>query len=189
MAAFGYRKVKPTGEMPAARGGFRLPFRYTPVEITQGYNGPWSHFPMESNFTFGGHSYAIDFKLPLGTEIAAAKRGKIVVAIGKFSDYYDGEDYNRGIELSFRTNFILIRHEDGTFASYLHLAQNSALAREGEMIEQGQPLAYTGKSGWIGPVPHLHFEPWMREEAGKQSFPVVFEDYDGLLEHAQIFPE
>ena len=83
-------------------------------------------------------------------------------------------------------NLVCLKHDDGTFAVYSHLAENSARVKTHDRVEQGQIMAETGKSGWIGPVPHLHFEAFEYPGARRMSFPVLFEDYDGLLEDSLI---
>lgn len=48
-------------------------------------------------------------------------------------------------------------------------------------------IARTGLSGWIGPVPHLHFAALRYgPQMGRQSIPTVFNDYQGLLEHEEL---
>ncbi len=56
-------------------------------------------------------------------------------------------------------NFIVIDHGDGTQATYLHLKQSSLQPGVscGATVQQGQPLAQAGTTGWSTGV-HLHFE-------------------------------
>ncbi|MBI2147239.1 M23 family metallopeptidase, partial [Candidatus Woesearchaeota archaeon] len=80
-------------------------------------------------------------------------------------------------------NVVYLQHADGSHTVYSHLAANSITVREGDHIGQGHELARTGLSGWIGPVPHLHFaaltfpSPMVR-----RTFPVRFSDDSRMLE-------
>jgi len=98
---------------------------------------------------------------------------------------YEGTDPDIGNRLTFgSTNFVAISHDDGTTAIYSHLIKYGALvSRKGITIDQGQPIAITGKSGWVGPNPHLHFQVIDEEY---KTIPVYFEDYDGQLDHANL---
>ena len=55
-------------------------------------------------------------------------------------------------------NYVVIRHDDGLVARYLHLRQGSVTTRaEGERIEAGEVIGEIGSSG-VSTGPHLHFE-------------------------------
>ena len=75
--------------------------------VMQAYNGDFTHM--------GYLRYAIDWKMPIGTEICAVRSGTVI----EVCDIYDGggttEYYLR------RANYMLIRHPDGTIAEYGHL--------------------------------------------------------------------
>src|SRR3954469_25583354 len=76
---------------------YALPFEAgTEFKVTQGYNGSYSHS--------GADQYAIDWKMPSGTEVHAARRG--VVAKVKVDSNVGGPD--RKYESC--ANYILIRH-------------------------------------------------------------------------------
>lgn len=87
--------------------------------------------------------------MPEGTPIAAM-RGGIVVQVKQDSD-------SGGSDISFANegNYVLIYHEDGTFAVYFHLRKNGSMVREGTRVSQGQRIAYSGNTGWSS-EPHLH---------------------------------
>ena len=124
---------------------YTLPFEMnSEYEVTQSSNGGFSHQ--------NKHSY--DFKMPLGSAIHAARSG-IVVQVK--------EDSNSGCgswECSNQGNFILIYHDDGTFAAYYHLYQNGALVNLGDSVADGQLIGYSGNTGW-STGPHLHFEVYL----------------------------
>lgn len=92
--------------------------------------------------------YAIDFELPIGTRLVAARAGVIVAARDTF---VDGND--RDLE----ENYVMVRHSDGTVARYIHLTQRGALVTIGDSVRQGQLIARSGNTGQTG-GPHLHFD-------------------------------
>lgn len=54
-------------------------------------------------------------------------------------------------------NYVKIRHYDGTFTIYAHLAQDSITVMAGDVVKQGQVIGKMGHSG-SSTGPHLHFE-------------------------------
>jgi len=54
-------------------------------------------------------------------------------------------------------SMIVVRRDDGVHVLYAHIAQ-SAVA-EGDVIEEGQPLAVVGNNGF-GRNPHIHIGAW-----------------------------
>lgn len=154
------------------------------VQISQGRNGPWSHFVHPN----GQDSInAVDFELPFGTSILAARDGIVVGIIGESDLVYSGTDPKIGLGLPpGSTNLVAIQHKDQTIAYYIHLEMRSACVTQGQKVKQGDEIGLTGRSGWIGPHPHLHFQVNQRDS--RESLPVIFENYDGPLEHNEIFP-
>lgn len=171
---------------PEIKTGYILPFSYRPISIHQGYNGPYSHFAYRRESHLGGvvydYRFFIDFIVPPGTPVKPAKEGVVHLVLDDYSDFYEGSDILQGLLV--KTNFIVIRHEDGTNTLYSHLAQKSSRVKRNERVQQDQVIALTGLSGWIGPVPHLHFGAIYSLFAG--SFPVQFADFTGPLEHEEI---
>lgn len=94
---------------------------------------------------------AIDFKMPIGTPIVAARVG-IVVAVQE--DYPD----NNGIDL--QENYVFVKHSDGTIGRYFHLTQRGALVAVGDSVRQGEVIGRSGNTGQ-SPFPHLHFDVQM----------------------------
>jgi len=99
----------------------------------------------------GGHSnrIAVDFMMPLGAEIVAARAGRVVEVV---KTYVDG-DLRRG-----HNNRVLIKHDDGSLAWYAHLQHESVVVAVGDTIDSGQRIARCGNTGNTGNLPHLHFE-------------------------------
>ncbi len=94
---------------------------------------------------------AIDFKMPIGTLVVAARAGIVVAVQEDFAD-------DNGIDL--QENYVFIKHSDGTIGRYFHLTRHGALVGVGDSVRQGQEIAKSGNSGQ-SPVPHLHFDVQM----------------------------
>ncbi len=54
-------------------------------------------------------------------------------------------------------NYVCIYHADGTVANYAHLNTKGVVVKEGDFVNQGQLIAYSGNTGYAD-GPHLHFE-------------------------------
>jgi len=140
-------------------------------------------FPFPRNVDYKGRpsgTNAIDFILPSGTPILAAKSG-IVYLTKHDSDAYIKDmaemekiSETELMEFSERcTNFVCIDHEDGTFAQYLHLDQQ-AVVQVGQKVEESEIIGYCGISGFTK-EPQLHLSAFMFLENGKTtSIPMKF---------------
>lgn len=170
---------------------YRLPFDPTKheVKIFQGRNGPYDHSVhqkvLPENVVTVDLAAAVDFALDLGTEVLASRSGRVLMGVGRSETVYGDSDPNIGRNMLFgTTNFLIIGHEDGAQAWYSHLANGSLKVDTGEWVYQGQHIADTGLSGWVGSTPHLHF--MVSDASSRRSIPVVFDDYDGPLEHKDL---
>lgn len=122
----------------------RLPFTAgQAVRIGQGYHGPFSHV--------GASAYALDFSVPEGTIVRAARAGR-VTSVREDSDTGCGD-----VSCADLANSVEIDQGDGTFAEYLHLSFDGVLVEDGEIVARGQPIALSGNTGW-STGPHLHFQ-------------------------------
>lgn len=151
---------------PAARPqpyAYRLPYPAgTTYSVLQGFHGAFSHR--------GSNEFAIDFDCPVATRVVAARPGLVVAAnggaqgSGTTSDYLDYK----------RTNFVIVRHDDGTLGEYMHLAPSGVRVSVGQRVERGDELALSGNTGFSS-TPHLHFGVMTAAEDGinAQSFPFV----------------
>ncbi len=147
---------------PAARPqdvGYQLPFISTRFQVTQAPQGRYSHTDAENRD-------AVDFALPEGTPVLAARRGKVMQVQGNFSE--NGSDPRRDRA---RANFIRILHEDGSMAVYAHLRANGVLVRSGQQVEAGQRIGLSGNTGY-STAPHLHFVVQANVGMQLQSVPV-----------------
>ena len=147
------------GAKADAKYAYALPYRHGESHVMiQGFNGAFSH----------QGKYALDFDMPQGTPICAA-RGGVVTGIE--------EKYNVGGEteaLKLKANHIEILHSDGTFARYAHLKKNGARVHVGQRVQRGQVIGYSGNTGYSS-GPHLHFEVvLLKDDLDYESIPVGF---------------
>lgn len=122
---------------------YRLPFANgVSARVSQGYNGGFSHR--------GLSAYAIDFSLPVGTPIYAAREGEVVGI--------DVSSNLGGASPAYRPymNYLNIRHSDGTLGNYYHLKYGGAAVKIGDKVKRGDLIAYSGNTGYTT-APHLHF--------------------------------
>jgi len=160
-----------------------MPFEcHGKVKIMQGFHGPWSHMEMSPTLDL---SYAVDFVLPLGTPVLAVGDGVTMMVYDRGSVCYQGSDPLVGNKLGIgETNFIYIKHVDGTLSLYSHLEKDSVRVTSGQEVKKGQQLARTGLSGWVGPTPHLHFQ--LVNLGDYKSVPFRLNGYPGSLEHSEL---
>ena len=151
------------------RHQYRLPYAKTKAyEVAQSCNGSFSHK--------GVNRHAIDFKMPEGTPIHAARDG-IVVEMR--------EDSNKGGSTKrFKedANKIYVQHDDRTLALYYHLKQNGAEVEIGDTVKAGDLLGYSGNTGWSS-GPHLHFEVTRGKAdiSGDDSVSIAFRTQKGRI--------
>lgn len=135
--------------------------------ILQGYGSRFSHTGLEH--------YTIDFNMPVGTPVHAA-RGGVVARVVEEHDKGCWEDGCGKF-----ANFVTILHEDGTTGEYYHLAKDGALVEEGDLVKQGQLIALSGNTGHTT-MPHLHFGVYRASSWGAtRSIPVQFQADQGIV--------
>lgn len=143
---------------------------YAPGEshrVVQGYGSRFSHTGLEE--------FAIDFDMPVGTPVYAARPG--VVALVQ-------ESHTKGCwedGCGRYANFIVVLHSDGTTGEYYHLMHNGAIVELGDVVARGQHIGYSGNTGH-STMPHLHFAVYRAIDWGRtQSLPVRFVGADGII--------
>jgi len=146
---------------------YRLPFKLNTYQmVTQGFNGKFSHK--------GNSKYAIDFGMKIGTKIYASRSG-IVVNI-KNDGYKNG---NR--KYISHANFITIRHNDDTYAKYVHLKKGGIKVKIGQKIKRGQFIGLSGNTGFTN-GPHLHLIVFKgKSYNSRQSLVIKFISASGVI--------
>jgi murein DD-endopeptidase MepM/ murein hydrolase activator NlpD len=143
---------------------YNLPFeKGTKHNIVQGYGGLFSH----------KNTAALDFEMPEGTPIFAAREGII---------YSFKDDSNEGGPFSKyknKANYIIVKHTDGSFGCYWHLKKDGVVVKKGS-ITKGQLIGYSGATGFTL-RPHLHFSVKRKLNYEMDSFiQTNFETTDGI---------
>lgn len=143
--------------------GYKLP---TPAGerwiVTQGPYGAFSHWNRSL------HAWDI-----------APEAGRVVVAMRSGIAYTHDLGMGRTPGVRSFGNYVTIDHGDGEYSHYAHLETRSFLVRSGDRVEQGQPLALAGNSGYaLGPGGgrHLHVHVTREPQISAQSIPFTFED-------------
>ncbi len=143
-------------ELPYAKG--------QSYEVLQGRGGSFSHQ--------GAHKYAIDFEMPKGTDVCAARDGVVNDLKDGFNDGGPQEKFLK------EANYVVIAHSDSSYAEYYHLDKGSLKVKIGDRVKAGDCFAKSGQSGYSA-TPHLHFMVFVRASNGdKKSIPTVFNTND-----------
>lgn len=90
-----------------------------------------------------------DFSVPEGTQVLAMEAGIVIRVVQHYKVAH--QDLKRIDEV----NKVEILHEDGSLATYAHLAPQSVIPRLCEKIKTGQVLGLSGHNGFSS-GPHLH---------------------------------
>ena len=130
-------------------------------KIIQGFHGRFSHT--------GDDEYAIDFGHLEGSPVVAAREGVVV---------HVEERYTQGAAKPYyrnRVNVLRIRHSDGTIGEYDHFQPDGILVEEGQTVQRGQLLGYSGHTGFAS-GPHLHFVVYGAIDGHRRrSYPIYFQ--------------
>ena len=146
---------------------YRLPYGDgVSYRVIQSYGSRLSHI--------GTEFYTVDFGMPIGTPVHAAREG-IVVAI---EDSQERACWSTGCGRY--ANHVAIRHSDGTIGEYFHLQKEGVLVRVGDYVERGQAVALSGNTCYTN-VPHLHFGVYTMDADSRQhSIDIRFATGDGV---------
>lgn len=138
------------------RGAVRL--EQPESSSTRAWVPPLETYDLSAGFDSAGERWAgrhtgQDFAVDIGAPVRAVGAGRVVrVACGG----------GFGIE-------VVVRHEDGYYTQYAHLA--SAAVDQGERVRAGQWLGQAGTTG-NSTGPHLHFEARVTPDLGSGVDPV-----------------
>jgi murein DD-endopeptidase MepM/ murein hydrolase activator NlpD len=86
--------------------------------------------------------------MSIGTPITASRAGTVLQVE---ESHIDGEIAAVG-----KDNYLVILHDDGTNALYGHLMHDGAAVSVGNVVAQGQVVAFSGNTGNTAGIPHLH---------------------------------
>ena len=126
---------------PPTEARYVLPYPVgTAYTCSQGFNSSFSHY--------GSFCYSVDFDMPIGTIVTAARSGRVVHVVESFSD----NDRTVGHE-----NVVIVMHDDSTYARYVHLTMNGALVEIDQLLAPGDTVGLGGTTGNSN-HPHLHFD-------------------------------
>ena len=123
----------------------------------------------------GSERYAYDFAMAIGTPFTATRSGVVVhVEIS----HVDGQVAQSGLD-----NYVVVRHDEGTFALYGHLTHDGATVNVGDAVAQGQVIGRSGNTGNTNNFPHLHFsvhvcDPVVGGSAACPTKPITFRNTD-----------
>ncbi|PNS07429.1 M23 family metallopeptidase [Solilutibacter silvestris] len=145
-----------------------LPVPAQGLRIDQADGGAHSHNDDENR-------HAVDFALPMGTMVSAARDG-IVMDLDNDEPDNTGANSNRRA----RANFVRVLHVDGSMALYAHLQRGSIPLHRGDRVAIGQRIGSVGNSGW-STAPHLHFAVQVNGDRRLQSIPVRILAPQGVL--------
>ena len=156
------------GDMHAHHGAqivYSLPFtRGMRFEVTQGHNGSFSHN--------GTGAFAVDFAMPVGTPVRAARGGLVAWIRNDVTTTVRRRPpgQNDGIP----ANEVVILHEDGTVGWYMHFRPGGVEVAIGSYVREGDIIGMSGDTG-LSSQPHLHFEVYKPVDGYvRQTIPVRF---------------
>jgi murein DD-endopeptidase MepM/ murein hydrolase activator NlpD len=150
---------------------YALPFHKS-HKVSQGFNGNTSHK--------GTSKYAVDFAMPVGTAVYAARGGKVVEVVQRHDQH--------GMSLKMRqfANYVIIEHEDKTLGRYFHLKHKGVKVKLGQVVKKGELIALSGNTGRTSGA-HLHFVVTKAEEYKEgyrsTSIPIKFKCTEGVVDN------
>jgi murein DD-endopeptidase MepM/ murein hydrolase activator NlpD len=142
---------------------YDLPFQKGKgYRVFQGYYGKFSH----------QNENALDFTMPEGTELLAAREGLVVQVVQNNTESCPREECKK------YNNYITIMHPDGSFANYTHIKFNGAKVRIGDTVKRGDIIGFSGNVGWSS-GPHLHFACYVAGLEKRNTLETKFRIHNG----------
>ncbi len=145
------------------------------VSLSQG-NRSTAHWG--SHQVGSSSQFAFDFDLQAGEPVLAARDGIVV-------DLQYGETACGDKKYIDNANYVIVAHEDGTYAQYTHLAPNLAVGLGQSVVAGRTRLGSAGNSGWTncedspGGGVHLHFQAQEGISKSSRSLAACFLDVPG----------
>jgi murein DD-endopeptidase MepM/ murein hydrolase activator NlpD len=141
---------------------YRLPYALSSaVRVSQ-------TFPDQKTHTDPASQHAVDFVMPIGTDVFAARDGVVIEVASDF--FENGTNYEVDGP---RANVVRVLHDDGTMALYVHLNWNTIRVVPGQRVRRGEYLADSGNTGFSS-GPHLHFVVQRNQGGALVSVPLQF---------------
>jgi murein DD-endopeptidase MepM/ murein hydrolase activator NlpD len=163
------------GAVPDDSVRYRFPFDpSTPRQLAQGVGGDsvvglMGDISMNRFSHKGAFRYAFDFRMPVGTPVLAARAGTVVRVVDHFTRGGPSKS------LASRANIVIVLHDDGTFADYVHLSPNAAV-KPGQRVAAGDRIGLSGNTGYTT-GPHLHFDVQrVLADGERETVPIRFDD-------------
>lgn len=142
-----------------------------------------SEFGSQENFRDNAHG-AIDISVNGAganeINIIAARSGEVVYPTKSSETEFNDNGYYGNPDGGGYGNYVKIKHSDGTYTIYAHLAKSSITVMSGDVVDRGQVIGKMGHSGSSTGV-HLHFE--MRDANNNKIDPMQYVS----LEHPRSF--
>ena len=146
-----------------------------PRRLGQGVNGDMGYdlygnavsSPQGDPVTHDGlNKYAFDWLMPAGTTVVAARDGKVARVVQNV----DPAGYRGGV----LADAVVVEHADGTFATYMGLAEGIPVAA-GQQVRAGDPIGKCGS--WSSGATAIHFSVSKLDAEGRaQTVPILFAD-------------
>lgn len=161
---YGGRRTSTTND-----ADYAMPFGPGRYVVLQGPRGTYSHFAGSAS------ENAVDWDVPEGTIVCAAREGRVVGV--RDDSTASGTDP----KLKPLGNYVIIKHADGTFADYHHLQPGGAMVKLGDVVTVGQPIGLSGNTGYSSKA-HLHFAVFQAIDGKKVlSLPFRLKTRDGVF--------
>ncbi len=120
------------------------------------------HFGEKSRLYRGKPHNGLDIAAPIGTPVYAADNGKVA--------HVDSNDRSRWQKYQYG-NYVLIEH--GNFLSTLYAHLSRSVVVDGQNVERGQLIGYSGSTGY-STGPHLHLGAyWSASVLLKKIYPAA----------------
>jgi murein DD-endopeptidase MepM/ murein hydrolase activator NlpD len=148
---------------------YRLPYALSSeVRVSQA-------FPDMKTHADDASQHAVDFVMPIGTNVFAARDGVVIEVASDF--FENGTNYQVDGP---RANVVRVLHDDGTMALYVHLNWNSIRVVPGQRVRRGEYVADSGNTGFTT-GPHLHFVVQRNEGGELVAVPLEFASPTGAI--------